>query len=64
MLKRYIGPFSPVTVVIAGQDFGMVETGDSLAVPDDLANSVAWPETNWADDAPAQENSAAEESDN
>jgi len=62
MLKRYVGQFSPVTVVIAGEDFGLVETGDTIVVPDDLANSVAWAEENWADGTPAKDNS--EESDN
>jgi hypothetical protein len=52
MLKRYIGRESPARIVIAGKDFGTVETGESIPVPDDLANSVAWPEANWADGAP------------
>jgi hypothetical protein len=47
MLKRYIGHQSPVSVVLGGEDFGYVETGDSIAVPDDLANSLSWPEENW-----------------
>lgn len=54
MLKRYMGPESPVRVVIAGHDFGFVKTGEAIAVPDDLANSVAWPERNWASGTPAQ----------
>jgi len=49
MLKRYIGHQSPVSVVVGGQDFGYVETGDQIVVPDDLADSVTWPEENWAD---------------
>jgi len=52
MLKRYVGRVSPARIVIGGRDFGTVETGDSIVVPDDLANSVAWPEGNWADGAP------------
>ena len=51
MLKRYIGHQSPVSVVIGGEDFGYVETGEAIAVPDDLANSVVWPEENWEDGA-------------
>jgi hypothetical protein len=51
MLKRYIGHQSPVSVVLGGEDFGYVETGDSIAVPDDLANTLSWPEDNWADGA-------------
>lgn len=52
MLKRYIGEISPALIRIAGHDFGQVETGDAIVVSDDLANSVAWPESNWADGAP------------
>ena len=48
-LKRYIGPHDSVTVSVAGNDFGMVEHGSSLAVPDELAESVAWPEDHWED---------------
>jgi hypothetical protein len=51
MLKRYIGHQSPVSIVLNGEDFGYVETGDSIAVPDELANSLSWPEDNWADGA-------------
>ena len=51
MLKRYIGHQTPVSVVIGGEDFGFVETGEAIAVPDDLANSVIWPEENWEDGA-------------
>lgn len=54
MLKRYMGRVSPARIVIAGQEFGVVETGDAIVVPDDVANSVDWPEENWAaDNAPA-----------
>ena len=50
MLKRYINEdVSPAQIRIAGQDFGTVETGDAIVVPNDLANSVAWPEGNWED---------------
>ena len=52
MLKTYIGPHSPARVVIAGEDFGYVENGDSIAVDDELAESVAWPEDNWKDGSP------------
>lgn len=51
MLKLYIGHQSPVSVILGGEDFGYVETGDSIVVPDDLANSLSWPEENWADGA-------------
>lgn len=49
MLKRYIGHQSPVSVVLGGEDFGYVETGDSIVVPDDLAKTISWPDTNWED---------------
>lgn len=55
MLKRYMGQESPVRVVIAGHDFGVVETGDAIAVPDDLVNAVAWPEANWSDGVPSKD---------
>lgn len=61
MLKTYIGDLSPVSVVVGGQDFGAVETGDSIVVPDDLANSVAWPEANWAD-GPAKKDTKEKDS--
>lgn len=48
MLKRYIGN-DEVTVTLAGQDFGTVSNGDSIPVPDELANSLAWPEGLWED---------------
>lgn len=61
MLKRYIGRTSPARIVIAGREFGVVETGDSIPVPDDLANSVAWPESNWEDGAPKKETKTQED---
>lgn len=66
MLKRYIGHQSPVSVVVGGEDFGYVETGDSIVVPDDLANSVSWPEENWAAGAakPRGKTSTSNKSDN
>jgi len=55
MLKTYIGPHSPARVVVGGVDFGFVEHGESIAVDDDLADSVAWPEEHWQDGAPAKD---------
>jgi len=55
MLKRYIGHVSPAKIRVAGRDFGVMETGDAQVFPDDLANSVAWPEANWADGATPKE---------
>jgi hypothetical protein len=63
MLKRYMGVVSPAKIRIAGHDFGVVETGDAIVVPDDLANSVAWPEANWVDGAPAKKNDPKNEED-
>jgi hypothetical protein len=60
MLKRYMGEISPAKIRIAGQDFGVVETGDAIVVPDDLANSVAWPEANWTDGAPSKDDDKKE----
>ena len=55
MLKTYIGPHSPARVVVGGEDFGFVEYGESIAVDDELANSVAWPEEHWQDGVPTKE---------
>lgn len=49
MLKRYIGPIDEVSVIIAGQDFGLVKTGQAIPVPDEIANSVSWGDANWED---------------
>lgn len=49
MLKRYIGPIDEVSVTIAGQDYGVVKSGDAIPIPDDVADSVSWPESNWED---------------
>jgi hypothetical protein len=62
MLKQYIGHQSPVSVVLGGEDFGYVETGDSIVVPDDLANSLSWSEENWA--AGASKSKAKSSTDN
>jgi hypothetical protein len=50
MIKTYRGPFvEGVDVVVAGESFGLVKPGESIAVPDELAEQVAWPESNWSD---------------
>jgi len=49
MLKRYIGSQPEVAVMIRGTSFGAVKTGEAIPIPDDIANSVAWPEANWED---------------
>lgn len=49
MLKRYIGSVAEVSVVIQGTDYGLIKTGESLSVPDEVAENAAWPEDNWED---------------
>jgi hypothetical protein len=48
MLKRYVGPLDEVFVSIAGNEFGIVKNGESLVVPNELAESVGWSE-HWED---------------
>jgi hypothetical protein len=57
MLKRYIGSADEVTVSIMGQDYGIVKKGDSIPVPDDIANAVSWAEENWEDGTPVKDTS-------
>ena len=47
MLKRYIGPFNVASVTAAGRNLGSVEKGEVLYVPNDVADSVGWPESSW-----------------
>lgn len=61
MLKRYVGSISPAKIRVAGHDFGVVEYGDAIVVPDDLVNSVAWPEANWADGATPKKDDPSKE---
>ena len=49
MLKKYIGPGPEVEVIIRGVSFGALKPGESIPVPDELAASVSWPESNWED---------------
>ena len=53
MLKRYIGPDDEVRVVVAGTEIGFVKRGEAIAVSDEMAASVVWPEELWSDEAPA-----------
>ncbi len=48
-LKRYIGTAERVTVVVLGESYGIVEHGEALAIPDEIASKVAWPAENWED---------------
>ena len=50
-LKRYIGPWPEVDVRIAGIDYGRIEKGASVAVPDDLAEGIYWQPELWEDGA-------------
>lgn len=52
-LKRYIGPADAVEVRLMGEDYGRVEHGEALSVPDEVAEKLAWPAENWEDAAPA-----------
>lgn len=48
-LKRYIGRISPAKVRLDGEDYDLIETGEKLAVPDELAARLSWPAANWED---------------
>lgn len=49
MLKRYIGPFKRVHVPALGPELSSIELGESVYVPDELAESLGWPEDSWED---------------
>lgn len=57
MQKRFIGPANPGPdgedqghdVLVAGHQLGNMRHGDVLDVPDELADAVAWPESQWED---------------
>ena len=52
-LKRYKGHFGEgVEVVIMGESYGHLKPGDSVVVPDEIAEQVAWPEDIWEDAKP------------
>jgi hypothetical protein len=53
MLKRYIGPEPEIMVSIHGQDYGLVRQGESIPVPDEIAEITSWAETNWEDGTPS-----------
>ena len=46
-LMRYTGPYDAVDVKVAGHELGIVERGESIAVPDDLAALTEWPPECW-----------------
>lgn len=50
MLKTYIGQFKEgVEVFVLGVPFGVVKPGESIVVPDDLAEKATWGEDIWKD---------------
>jgi hypothetical protein len=49
MLMRYVGPDEAVRVVVAGTEIGVVKQGESIVVPDEIAESTVWPDTLWQD---------------
>jgi len=51
-LKRYIGPLESVRLQVAGHEIGIVKQGDSIVVPDELAELTEWQADYWADGAP------------
>jgi hypothetical protein len=57
MLKRYIGPDDEVRVVVAGTEIGVVKKGEAIAISDDVANTVVWPDELWSDDKPKKDGS-------
>lgn len=50
-LKRYIGPYESVRLMVAGHEIGIVEKGGSIVVPDELAELTEWQSDCWADGA-------------
>jgi hypothetical protein len=52
MLKRFIGS-QPVEVYILGERYGVVENGECVAVPDEIASQGGWSDELWQDVAPA-----------
>jgi len=49
-LKRYKGHFAEgVELRVMGESFGTLKPGESVAVPDELAEQVTWPEDVWED---------------
>lgn len=43
-LMRYVGPLDEAMVVIAGENYGIIKKGESLAVPDKVADGASWSE--------------------
>lgn len=68
MQKRFIGPANPGPggedeghdVLVAGHQLGTVRTGEVLEVPDELAETVAWPESLWEDVKPSGKKTKSE----
>jgi hypothetical protein len=48
MLKTYIGPYHEgVELTVMGESFGVVKPGDSIVIPDEIAEQVDWPSDIW-----------------
>lgn len=48
-VKTYIGPHDEIELVIAGISYGLLKSGESRVIDDEIAESVAWPESLWQD---------------
>jgi hypothetical protein len=56
MLKTYTGHFHEgVEVVVMGESYGHVKPGESIVIPDEIAEQVAWPEDIWINGPPPKE---------
>ncbi|HYS43634.1 MAG TPA: hypothetical protein VEM32_06600 [Geobacteraceae bacterium] len=42
-LKRYNGPEASVILSVAGHEIGTCAQGESIVIPDELADMVEWP---------------------
>jgi hypothetical protein len=49
MLKKYIGKNSPIDLKLAGEDFGQLDTGQKIAIDDELASQFLWSPRLWED---------------
>ena len=50
-LKKYVGQhYEGIELVVHGESFGYLKPGESVVVPDELADTVAWPDELWEDE--------------
>ena len=47
-VKRYLGPEASVLLRVAGNEIGLVEQGEAIFVPDELAELTVWQDF-WED---------------